>query len=61
MEFSRQYWSGFLGWEDPLEEGIAAHSSILAGKIPWTEESAGLHSMEWQRDTNEVMSMVWHA
>ena len=27
-----------LGWEDPLEEGMATHSSILAGKIPWTEE-----------------------
>ena len=28
----------FLGWEDPLEEGMATHSSILAWKIPWTEE-----------------------
>ena len=27
-----------LGWEDPLEEGIATHSSILAWKFPWTEE-----------------------
>ena len=27
-----------LGWEDPLEEGMATHSSILAWKIPWTEE-----------------------
>ena len=27
-----------LGWEDPLEEGMATHSSILAGRIPWTEE-----------------------
>ena len=27
-----------LGWEDPLEEGMAAHSSILAWRIPWTEE-----------------------
>ena len=54
MEFSRQYWSGFLSWEDPLEEGIATHSSILAGKIPWTEEPGGLQSMEWQRDTAEV-------
>ena len=31
-----------LGWEDPLEEGMAAHSSILAGEIPWTEEPSGL-------------------
>ena len=34
-----------LGWEDPLEKEVATHSSTLAGKIPWTEESGGLHSM----------------
>ena len=34
-----------LGWEDPLEEGMAIHSSILAWRIPWTEEPAGLQSM----------------
>ena len=37
-----------LGWEDPLEKGIATHSSILAWRIPWTEESGGLQSMELQ-------------
>ena len=37
-----------LGGEDPLEKGTAAHSSILAWKIPWTEESGGLQSMESQ-------------
>ena len=31
-----------LGWEDPLEEGMATHSSILAWRIPWTEEPDGL-------------------
>ena len=31
----------FLDWEDPLEEGIATHSSILAWRIPWTEEAGG--------------------
>ena len=35
-----------LGWEDPLEEEIATHSSILAGKIPWTEEPSRLQSKE---------------
>ena len=35
----------FLGWEDPLEKEIAIHSSILAWKIPWTEEPGGLQSM----------------
>ena len=34
-----------LGWEDLLEKGIATHSSILAWRIPWTEEPGGLPSM----------------
>ena len=38
-----------LGWEDPLEEGMATHSSILAWRIPWTEEPGGLWSMGQQR------------
>ena len=38
-----------LGWEDPLEKGMATHTSILARKIPWTEESGGLQSMGSQR------------
>ena len=33
------------GREDPLEEGMAAHSSILAGRLPWTEEPGGLQSL----------------
>ena len=40
---------GFLAWEDPLEEGMAIHSSILAWRIPWTEEYGGLQSMGSQR------------
>jgi len=35
-------WVRSLGWEDPLEKETATHSSILAGKIPWTEEPGGL-------------------
>ena len=38
-----------LGWEDPLQEGKATHSSILAWRIPWTEEPSGLQSIGWQR------------
>ena len=34
-----------LGWEGPLEEGLVTHSSVLAWKIPWTEESGGLQTM----------------
>ena len=39
----------FLGLEDPLEEGIAIHSSFLGWRIPWTEEPGGLQSMGSQR------------
>ena len=42
-----QVWS--LGREDSLENGLATHSSILAWRIPWTEEPGGLQSMESQR------------
>ena len=38
-----------LGWEDPLEKGMATHFSILAWRIPWTEEPGGLQSMGSQR------------
>ena len=38
-----QIWS--LGWEDPLEEKMATHSSILAWRIPWTEKPGGLQSI----------------
>ena len=38
-----------LGWEDPLEEGMATHSSVLAWRLPWTEEPGGLQSMGSQR------------
>jgi len=39
----------FLGQEDAPEEGLVTHSSILAWKIPWTEEAGGLQSIESQR------------
>ena len=42
-----QVWS--LGWEDPLGEGMATHLSILAWRIPWTEEPDGIQSMGSQR------------
>ena len=41
----QETWLRSLGWEDPLEEGMATHSSILAWRIPWTEEPGGLQSM----------------
>ena len=42
-------WVRSLGKEDPLENGIATHFSILAWRIPWTEEPGGLQSMGSQR------------
>ena len=38
-----------LGWEDPLEEGMTTHSSILAWRLPWTEEPGGLQCTGSQR------------
>ena len=38
-------WVGSLGWEDPLEEGVATDSSTLAWRIPWTEEPGGVQAM----------------
>ena len=45
----QEMWVQSLGQEDSLEKDIAIHSSILAGKIPWTEEPGGLQSMGLHR------------
>ena len=42
-----------LGQEDPLEKGMATHSSILAWRIPWTEEPGGLQSVGSQRVSHD--------
>ena len=47
----QETWVWSLGWEDPLEEGMATHSSILAWRIPRTEEPGGLQSMGLQSQT----------
>ena len=44
----QETWVQFLGWEDALEKEMETHSSILAWKIPWTEEPGGLQSMGLQ-------------
>ena len=46
-----------LGQEDPLEKGMAVHCSILAWRIPWTEEPGGLVSVESQSDTTERLTL----
>ncbi|KAM7236955.1 hypothetical protein CapIbe_011199, partial [Capra ibex] len=45
----RETWVRSLGWEDPLEKEMVTHSSILAWRIPWTEEPGGLQFMGSQR------------
>ena len=42
MPAMQETWVLSLGWEDPLEKGMATHSSILSWRIPWTEEPRGL-------------------
>ena len=49
-------WVRSLGQEDPLEKGMATHSSILAWEIPWTEEPGGLESMELQTVRHDLVT-----
>ena len=53
----RESWVQSLGWEAPLEEGMATHSCILAWRIPWVEEPGRLQSMGSQKlDTTGQLS-----
>ena len=55
----QETWVQSLGWEDPLEEEMAPHSSILAWKIIWTEEPDGLQSMCCKElDVTERLSTI---
>ena len=54
-------WVGSHGWEDPLEEGMATHSSTLAWRIPWTEEPGGLQFMGSQRVRHNGVTKHTHA
>ena len=49
-----------LGWEDPPEKGMATHSSIIAWRIPWTEEPGGLQSMEVTKSRTLVSDFDIH-
>ena len=56
-----QTWVWSLDWEDPLQEGMASHSSILVWRTPWTEEPGGLQFMGSQEsDTIERLSTAQH-
>ena len=53
-------WVRSLGWEDLLEKEMATHSSLLAWKIPWTEELGGLQSMgRKESDTTERLPFLY--
>ena len=60
----RETWVQSLGWEDSLEEGMATHSTILAWRLPWTEEPGRLQSTGSQRvghDTTEQLHFHFHS
>ena len=55
MQETKEMWVPLPGQEDPLEEGMATHSSILDWRIPWTEEPGGLQPIaSKESDTTEV-------
>ena len=57
----QETWVGSLGWEDPLEKGMATHSRILAWSILWTEEPGGLQSRGLKEsDMIEGLSMQYN-
>ena len=51
-------WVWSLGWEDPLEHGMTTRSSILAWRIPWTEEPGGLQSIGWQKVGHDWSTLI---
>ena len=56
---ARSTWVRSLGWEDPLEKGMAMHSSILAWRIPWTQEPGELQSIGSQRFRYDWMTNIF--
>ena len=61
MQEMQEMWVQSLGWQDPIEEEMATNSSILAWKIPWTEELGGLQSMGSQRVRHDWATEGVHA
>ena len=55
----KETWVRYLGWEDPLEEGMTTYPTILAWRIPWTEEPGGLQSMGLQRVRHNWSDLAW--
>ena len=56
----QETWIHFLSWEDPLEEGMATHSSILAWRLPWTEKPSGVtKSQTWLSNWAQHTMCIW--
>ena len=60
MQEMQETWVRSLGWEDPLEEGMATHSSTLAWKIPWISEPGRLSSMVSQRVGHDWATSLYY-
>ena len=60
MQEKQQTWVLSLGWEDPLEDRMALHSSITAWEIPWTEKPGGVQSMGSQRVIHDWVTERTH-
>ena len=60
MQETRETWVLSLGQEDPLEKGMAIHSSILAWRIPWTEEPGRLQSMGVTQSQTQLKPLSTH-
>ena len=56
----KETWVQSLGWEDPLEKGMATHPSVLAWRIPWTEEPGRLQSLASQRVRHNQTTKLAH-
>ena len=56
----QETWVQSLSWDDPLEEGTATHSSVLAWRIPWAKEPGGLQSMGLQMSRSQLKPLSTH-
>ena len=55
---TQETWVQSLGWEDPLEKGMATHCSILAWRIPWTEEPGRLYSLWGHKESDRTEQLT---
>ena len=58
MQKTQEMQVQFLGWEAPLEKDMATHPSILAWKMPWTEEPGGLHTGPWSHKKSAQLKQL---